>query len=74
MLDISFLTSSLILLITCIVFTYFILKRIKPEFILDNGKKINNTKLNFVSFSISFIFTTMITIISYKIDKSKINN
>jgi hypothetical protein len=74
MLDISFLTSSFILLISCIVFTYFILKRINPEFILDNDKKINNARLNFVTFSISFIFTTMITIISYKIDKSKINN
>ena len=71
MLDISFLTSSLILLITCIVFIYFILKRIKPEFILDIDKKINNTRLNFVTFSISFVFTTMITIISYKIDKQK---
>lgn len=70
MLDVSFLTSSLILLITCIVFTYFILKKIKPNFILDNEKKINNIRLIFVTFSISFIFTTMIIITSYKIDKS----
>lgn len=63
---------SIVLFIVTSIIVTFILSSMNPAYLQKPDKKINILKTITVSSAFSFIFTTIITIISLQVDKSNL--